>query len=96
MSHKKERFPHAIADFFATASVTCREQRMLDFVNQITDKSGWWEKVYNQEILARWRNEVCGSEEQQRTSADHLDVKCFDFVSIIFYALCTRPLNCVV
>ncbi|KAK0256159.1 hypothetical protein LTR35_018283, partial [Friedmanniomyces endolithicus] len=78
-SNKKERFPHAIADFFAIASVTCREQRMLDFVNQITDKSRWWEKVYNQEILARWRSEVCGSEEQQRTSADHLDIKCFDF-----------------
>ncbi|KAK0303176.1 hypothetical protein LTR82_017630 [Friedmanniomyces endolithicus] len=78
-SNKQERFPHAIADFFAIASVTCREQRMLDFVNQITDKSRWWEKVYNQEILARWRSEVCGSEEQQRTSADHLDIKCFDF-----------------
>lgn len=78
---KNERFPHAIADFFATEGVTCREQRMLDFVNQITDKPGWWEKVHNEAILARWREEACGNEDQQRTSAAHLNKNCFDYVS---------------
>ena len=32
-----KRFPHAIADALASAGVTIRERRMLEFVNQITD-----------------------------------------------------------
>ena len=31
------RFPHAIADALASAGVTVRERRMLEFVSQITD-----------------------------------------------------------
>jgi len=77
----KERFPHAIADFFATSGITVRELRMLDFMNQITDKPRWWVKMNDGEIVARWRNEACGSEEQQRHSGDHLDKGCFDYVS---------------
>ncbi|KAK5715592.1 hypothetical protein LTR15_010237 [Elasticomyces elasticus] len=76
---KSGRFPHAIADFFSVEGVTRREQRMLDFINQITDKPRWWEKVDNEEILSRWRIEACGTAEQQRTSPDHLDAKCFDY-----------------
>ncbi|TKA75081.1 hypothetical protein B0A55_05593 [Friedmanniomyces simplex] len=75
---KPERFPHAISDFFAIEGVTCREQRMLDFINQVTDKPRWWEKVHDEAVLARWRGEACGTEEQQRTSGAHLDGKCFD------------------
>jgi hypothetical protein len=52
------RFPHAIADFFATDGVTLREQRMLDFCNQITDKPRWWEKIHDEDILAKWRYEA--------------------------------------
>ncbi|KAK3654141.1 hypothetical protein LTR56_004195 [Elasticomyces elasticus] len=77
--NKSERFPHAIADFFSVDGVTRREQRMLDFINQITDKPQWWEKVRDEEILSRWRIEACGTAEQQRTSPDHLDAKCFDY-----------------
>ncbi|EMC96217.1 hypothetical protein BAUCODRAFT_467102 [Baudoinia panamericana UAMH 10762] len=74
-----ERFPHAIADFFATRGVTIREQRMLDFINQITDKPSWWEKIHNEDIVARWRSEACGNREQQYTSEGHLSVACFDY-----------------
>jgi hypothetical protein len=74
------RFPHAIADFFSTQGVTLREQRMLEFISQVTDKPSWWEKINNPEIVARWREEACGTEEQQRTSSDHLDHNSFDYV----------------
>ena len=79
---EKARFPHAIADFFATAGVTLREQRMLDFINQITDKPHWSEKVYNDEIVERWRREACGSEAEQETSSEHLSEKCFNWVGL--------------
>lgn len=80
------RFPHAIADFFATSGVTLRERRMLDFINQVTDKPRWWEKIQDDGIVANWRTEACGSEgseDQQRTSAQHLDRKSFDYVSLL-------------
>lgn len=79
---EKHRFPHAICDFFATAGVTLREQRMLDFINQITDKPRWWEKVYDEEILGKWHVEACGSDADQETSPDHLSQKCFEWVSV--------------
>jgi len=75
------RFPHAIADLFAIEGVTLRERRMLDFINQITDKPRWWEKINAEEILGRWRSEACGTHEQQRTSSAHLDSGCFEYVS---------------
>lgn len=78
---KNTRFPHAIADFFATAGVSLREQRMLDFINQVTDKPKWWEKIRDENIVLRWRVEACGDEVEQRTSARHLDMKSFDYVS---------------
>ena len=53
---------------------------MLDFVNQITDKPRWWEKVHDEVIVGRWRAEACGNEEQQRLSDKHLDGKCFEYV----------------
>lgn len=77
---ERECYPHAIADFFATPGVTLREQRMLDFINQITDKPRWWEKVHDEAILARWREEACGNDEQQETSDRHLNATCFDYV----------------
>lgn len=77
-----DRFPHAIEDFFAVSAVTLRERRMLEFVGQITDKPGWWEKIKKDEIVARWRQEACGTEQQQQRSSDHLDQKSFDYVSI--------------
>lgn len=77
---KKERFPHAIAELFATPGITVCERRMLDFVNQITDKPRWWEKVHDEDIVGRWRVEACSNEEQQRLSDQHLGKKCFDYV----------------
>lgn len=49
-----ERFPHAIADDTACEGVTLREQRMLDFVNGISDKPEWERKVFDEDIIAKW------------------------------------------
>ncbi|KAK8038343.1 hypothetical protein PG994_015110 [Apiospora phragmitis] len=45
---KSNRYPHAIADYFASGGITERELRMLDFVNQITEKPDWHRKVFNE------------------------------------------------
>lgn len=76
------RFPHAIADYFATDGVTIREQTMLEFMSQITDKPMWTEKIYDDTIVEKWRQEACGTKKQQEFSDAHLSMACFDFVSI--------------
>ncbi|KAL1847909.1 hypothetical protein Plec18167_004873 [Paecilomyces lecythidis] len=38
--------------------ITLRERTMLEIMNQITDKPDWDEKVFNEEIVGRWREEV--------------------------------------
>ena len=78
-----ERFPHAIIDFFASEGVTLRELRMLDFVNQITDKLEWTSKVHESKIIDGWRQDACGTEEQQQTSSDHLSQMCFEYASYV-------------
>ena len=74
------RFQHAIGDCFATTGVTLREISILNFVNQITDKPRWWDKMHDEGIVERWRNER-GSEEQQKYDPRFLDQKSFDYVS---------------
>ncbi|KIW04027.1 uncharacterized protein PV09_04850 [Verruconis gallopava] len=54
-----ERFPHGIADPMASDGVTVRERRMLEFVNQITDKPEWERKVFDDAIVEKWRAEAC-------------------------------------
>lgn len=53
------RFPHAIADFIASEGLTLRERRMLDFITQITDKPEWDRKVFDDEIVSKWKSEAC-------------------------------------
>ncbi|KAF2205071.1 hypothetical protein GQ43DRAFT_363257 [Delitschia confertaspora ATCC 74209] len=57
-TEKQPRFPHAIADNFETSGVTVRERRMLDFINQITDKPEWDRKVFDETIVAKWKREA--------------------------------------
>jgi hypothetical protein len=52
------RFPHAIADNYATQAITFRERRMLKFINQITDKPEWDRKVFDESIVSKWREEA--------------------------------------
>ncbi|KAF9638029.1 hypothetical protein BFW01_g8926 [Lasiodiplodia theobromae] len=61
--YNKKRFPHAISDYFATDGLTVRERRMLDFINKITDKPGWDSKVFDDDIVSKWRTEACRYDE---------------------------------
>ncbi|KAI1074732.1 hypothetical protein F5B20DRAFT_562790 [Whalleya microplaca] len=56
------RFPHAIADGCTSRGVTLNERRMLAFINQVTDKPNWEEKVFNEEIVGKWRQEASNQE----------------------------------
>ncbi|KAK4221203.1 hypothetical protein QBC38DRAFT_139315 [Podospora fimiseda] len=51
-------FPHAVAKSWGSSGVTTRELRMLGFINQITDKPNWEDKVFDDEIVSRWRAEA--------------------------------------
>jgi len=73
-----DKFPLAIDGRWSSDGVTLREKRMLDFIGKITDKSGWEAKVFDAEIVSRWRAEADGL-----TSDDgdvYLSQEMFDFV----------------
>ncbi|KAF2099439.1 hypothetical protein NA57DRAFT_37564 [Rhizodiscina lignyota] len=55
---KPQRFPHAISDFVASTGVTIRERRMLKFIDQISDKPEWDRKVFDDDIIAKWKEEA--------------------------------------
>jgi hypothetical protein len=74
----KERFPHAIADNQTTKAITFRERRMLDFINQITDKPEWDRKVFDEDIVSKWREEA--SKELEEKNDVILSERMFDFV----------------
>ncbi|KAF2739548.1 hypothetical protein EJ04DRAFT_484494 [Polyplosphaeria fusca] len=65
------RFPHGIADYFATEGVSVRETRMLTFVNQITDKPGWHRKVFDAEICTKWHDEAVKWDESLCEKGDY-------------------------
>ncbi|KAF2269107.1 hypothetical protein CC78DRAFT_557965 [Lojkania enalia] len=52
------RFPHGIADYFGSNGITLRERRMLQFMDQISDKPEWERKVFNEEIVGKWKEEA--------------------------------------
>jgi len=76
---KSERFPHAIADFFAGGGVSVRERRMLDFINTISDKPEWERKVHDEEIVSKWRAEAVTHSDELGDWV--LSEKMFNFVS---------------
>lgn len=83
-------FPLAIGDKPWTSSgVSLREQRMLDFVSQITDKPDWEVKVFDEAIVSRWRAEADFRPEGLEGDV-HLSPGMFDFVC----DLCHAPLGC--
>jgi len=56
-AHLRNRFPNAITDWAATL-VTVREHLMTYLINTITDKPEWDRKVFDEEIVNKWRNEA--------------------------------------
>lgn len=83
MPRPKKRFPHAIADDFAKfeRGVMVSELRMLDFMNQISDKPEWDRKVFDKatNIVAKWEEEACSEER----GAARLSTAMFIFVSSV-------------
>jgi hypothetical protein len=63
--HDNSRFPHAIADNYTSLGLTFRERRMLDFINQITDKADWDRKVFDENIVSKWREEASKYSEEK-------------------------------
>ncbi|KAK1752853.1 hypothetical protein QBC47DRAFT_348022 [Echria macrotheca] len=55
---KTALLPLAIDGGWLSWGITLREMRMLDFINQITDKPGWEHKVFDEAIVSRWRAEA--------------------------------------
>ncbi|KAL1410417.1 hypothetical protein Q8F55_004428 [Vanrija albida] len=51
-------FPFVLEDYRKAFPFTVAEQAMMMFVDRVTDKPGWHEKVFDDEIVAKWRIEV--------------------------------------
>ncbi|KAH6684976.1 hypothetical protein F5X68DRAFT_21397 [Plectosphaerella plurivora] len=56
--HENRRFPSLLTDEFNGPTLTIREFFMLWCVEQITNKPNWNTKVFDDEILAKWKVEV--------------------------------------
>lgn len=67
---RRLRFPHAIEDAYDTQGVSQRERLMMDIVNQISDKQGWTGKVFDEEIVAKWRAEAMGEVKEGEEEKD--------------------------
>ncbi|KAF5323948.1 hypothetical protein D9611_008280 [Ephemerocybe angulata] len=55
-------FPNALVDTGrnggSLALITLRELTMLRFMNAVTDKPGWTDKVFNEEVIKKWEGEA--------------------------------------
>ncbi|OCL02456.1 hypothetical protein AOQ84DRAFT_182162 [Glonium stellatum] len=63
------RYPNAISDW-AGDLLTVRERSMMAMMNQITDKPEWRRKVFDEEIISKWRNEVVTEYEAEEDQED--------------------------
>lgn len=57
-SWPKNRFPTLLLEEWRAATLTIREVFMLWVVEQITNKPNWHTKVFDDEILAKWKAEL--------------------------------------
>ena len=69
-----DRFPNAVMDWGATP-ITVRERTMMSMMNSITDKPEWDRKVFEDDIVSKWRQEALGTEDMDVTE------KMLDWVS---------------
>lgn len=53
-----ERFAHGANDWKLEHRLTVREVSMLGLMNALTDKLNWNEKVFDEEIIEKWRQEA--------------------------------------
>jgi hypothetical protein len=50
--------PHPITNGVESEPITVRELRMLEFINQVTDKPDWERKVFEKPIIEKWKEEA--------------------------------------
>ncbi|KAL6880014.1 hypothetical protein HDV57DRAFT_103392 [Trichoderma longibrachiatum] len=74
MPPEEERFPVLIGVHgydWKAATLVIREVCMLKFMEELTNKPLWWEKVWNPEIAEKWKQEALQMDwEEYRTYAD--------------------------
>lgn len=87
--HVVNFFMHALweASCFESTGLKLREVRMMEFMNQITDKPEWERKVFDEEIVNRWREEAMGpgAKEINLDGDVYMTEKMFDNVSRLIY-----------
>ncbi|RFU81038.1 hypothetical protein TARUN_1131 [Trichoderma arundinaceum] len=54
----KTRFCHGMQEFKQTPAVTARELAMVAVMNTLTDKPEWHDGIFNDNIVANWREEA--------------------------------------
>ncbi|KAI1279765.1 hypothetical protein F5Y07DRAFT_33076 [Xylaria sp. FL0933] len=66
---------------FEIVGLKLREIRMMEFMNQITDKPEWDRKVFDEEIVNKWRREAMGpqAEEMNLDGDVYMTEKMFDY-----------------
>lgn len=54
----KDRFRHGANDFSQIPRLTAREVAMLGVMSALTDKQDWHKKVFDEDIVGRWKEEA--------------------------------------
>jgi len=87
-----DHFPTAVADWEAHP-LTVREICMLSMMSRLTDKPDWHRKVFDEEIVAKWKNEALESD-WAAAGIKHGDfsAKMFDYASCPLMRSCTVSL----
>lgn len=92
-------FSHGVNDYRGSR-LTVREVAMLRFMNSITDKPGWERKLFDEEIVQRWREEgkripLMDSDEAFRWCVLELRGKAEGFVERRFVMALDHSSRCV-
>ncbi|KAH7040622.1 uncharacterized protein B0I36DRAFT_357895 [Microdochium trichocladiopsis] len=73
------QYDHALDCCFLSGGVPVREQRMLEFMGQITDKVDWQRKVNDDDIVAKWKTEASREIDVNGTEDEYLSEEMFDY-----------------
>ena len=61
-----------------------REYEMMEFMNRVTDKVEWEEKVYKDEIVEEWRRENVDEQGGEEGGDRDFSLEMFEWVSVFF------------
>lgn len=77
----RPRFPNAIQDWSAKPRML-KERSMIALMSELSDKPEWTRKVFDEEIVEKWKQEAM---EMAKSQAEERKIteKMFDFVSAV-------------